>query len=181
MVTDVSCGTSAREDGGHEVAKALDGKTPSSPAATPGTPQIAHTPTALFPGSPIPCKGLGIMFRAGEDVETEEERRPGEDEETESQGLGITYGAGEKDETESLDQERKEAEDAEDAYYRSSPQWDMRCARHIAMLKLCEQARHESGTQVNETTITMAQNDQRRLHRPAGPRQEIHSRGPQEI
>jgi len=64
------------------------------------------------------------MSRAGE---TEKERRPGEDDKTESlgqreKGLSIMNGAGEDDETESLDQRRKEIEDAEAAYYASSPQ-----------------------------------------------------------
>jgi hypothetical protein len=38
---------------------------------TPGTPKITPTPTALFPGMPTPCKGLGITHGAGEDDETE--------------------------------------------------------------------------------------------------------------
>ena len=106
-----------------------DGNTPSSPAevTTLGTPKINPTPKALFPGSPTPRKGLGIMFCEGEDDETEEEGRPGEDDKTESlgqreKGLSIMNGAGEDDETESLDQRRKEIEDAEAAYYASSPQ-----------------------------------------------------------
>ena len=59
----------------------------------------------------------------------------------------------EADGTEITDQEQKEADDAEDDYYRSSPQWAMICAPHESNHKLIEQARHESGTQDNETTV----------------------------
>ena len=50
--------TPPRDDGGHEVAEAFDAKSPSPPgeATTPGTPTLPPSPTALFPGTPTPCR-----------------------------------------------------------------------------------------------------------------------------
>jgi hypothetical protein len=59
----------------------------------------------------------------------------------------------EADGTEITDQEQKEADDAEDDYYSSDPQWAMIRRRHEAIRKLVEQARQESGMHGNESLV----------------------------
>ena len=60
---------------------AFDAKSPSTPGeeTTPGTPTLPPTPTALFPGTPTPCKGLGTTYGAGEETASLGQRANEED------------------------------------------------------------------------------------------------------
>jgi hypothetical protein len=119
----------------------------------------------LFTGSPTHSKGLGNTYGAGEADETVQvgDQAPAEEEadETESTGSEAEKLQAEEerqkrahrveeqrqrreaDGTKITDQEQKEADDAEDDYYRSED-WArlkvMRSARHQEICKLVEQA-----------------------------------------